>query len=292
MKKLLFLALLLCSASLYAQTDTTYIYIDSMGMPAKGWEKASSFYKAYKQDSAKYILSHHGRSTQILSKETYLDADFTIMNGQYVDYRNGKPVLKGMYLNNEREGVFVRYDTSGRVIEMESYARDTLNGTYAQYWPNGVKKEAGNYKQGKKVGEWVAHYENDSLAIREIYNEDSKLVDSIYLDENGKATQKFSVMTPAIYPGGMDNFYKFFGDNLKYPSEVIDRQIGGTLFASFIINKEGSIEDIRIEKSPHYSFSKEVLRVLKKTAKWTPATFLGKKIEVKFTMPVRFGIMN
>ena len=290
MKKLLFLALLFFSGPLYAQVDTTYVYMDRFYNPVKGWENAELFYKAYKQDSTKYILSLHDRTTQILRKETYLDADFTIRNGQYVNYQNGKPVLKGVYLNSEREGIFVRYDTSGRVLETKSYVKNVLDGPCALYWPNGIIKEAGNYKNGQKIGEWIAHYENDSLAIKEVFDENNKLIDSIYLDEQGRTTQKLKVMTPAIFPGEMESFYRFIGRNLKFPEELMWREINGIVFVSFTINATGKLTDIEIETSSHASLSKEVIRTLEKSPNWIPATFLGKKIDFKSNIPVKFTL--
>lgn len=290
MKKLFLLALLLCSASLYAQTDTAYAYVDSNYKAVSGWEKAVYYYKAYKKDSANFILSVHNRAGQLQKREVYLDAGLTIKNGQSVIYTNGKPTEKGIYINDEREGLFVEYDTLGNVLKTESYRRDTLNGAYSSYWPNGTVKETGNYNRGSKTGEWISHYESGKLAVSEKYTEDSKLVNGTYLDEEGNAITRDKIEVIPAFPGGINKFYELLGRNMRYPRDAAERGIRGEVKVSFIITETGAIEDIKIKKKLYPSLDQEALRVMKLSPKWVPAKQFGKNVRVMYTIPIRFDI--
>ena len=60
--------------------------------------------------------------------------------------------------------------------------------------------------------------------------------------------------------------------------------------ATFIINRDGSLSDVKILQSPEAEFSWEVLRVLERSPKWTPGQQKGKAVRVKYTIPVDFRI--
>lgn len=69
------------------------------------------------------------------------------------------------------------------------------------------------------------------------------------------------------FPGGMEEFYKFFNANFKIPDE---EGLKGKIFASFIIEKDGSLSEIKILRDIGYGTGKETIRVLKLCPKWNP----------------------
>lgn len=293
MKKLLLIGLLLYSATLFAQTDTAYAYVDSNYRAVKDWNIAAYYYKAYMKDSTSYILSMHNRTGQLQKKEIYLDAALQIKNGQSVTYKNGKPILKGVYINNEREGVFVSYDTLGNVLETQTYKRDTLDGAYAAYWPNGIVKQVGSYTHGNKIGEWTGHYESGKVAMSEKYNgSDPKPYSSTYLDEEGKETTFVKLETPPTFPGGIDKFYMLLARNIKYPPDAAEKNIQGNVFISFTVTETGAIENIKIDRKLYPSLDQEALRVMKLSPKWIPGKHYGKNVRVLYNIPIRFSIQN
>jgi hypothetical protein len=91
----------------------------------------------------------------------------------------------------------------------------------------------------------------------------------------------------SVYPdyvGGMKKFYAFVKDNYKFPKKA--NKVNGELRASFVIEKDGSIKEVKIIKDLGNGTGAELARVLNKSAKWYPAEHNGKKQRVYFELPV------
>lgn len=92
------------------------------------------------------------------------------------------------------------------------------------------------------------------------------------------------------FPGGEAACFKWLSENIKYPSICVEQGVQGRVQAQFVVNKDGSIVDIKIMRSPDPYLSKEAERVLKIMPKWRPGRQRGKPVRVKFTLPVTFRL--
>lgn len=92
------------------------------------------------------------------------------------------------------------------------------------------------------------------------------------------------------FPGGEEACMKWLSDNIKYPPICVEQGIQGRVYAQFVVNKDGSIVDIKIVRSPDPYLSKEAERVLKMMPKWSPGKQRGKPVRVKFSLPVMFRL--
>ena len=92
------------------------------------------------------------------------------------------------------------------------------------------------------------------------------------------------------FPGGDEACMKWLNEHIKYPSIAVEQGIQGRVSASFVVNRDGSIVDIQILRSPDPSLSKEAERVLKEMPKWKPGKQRGKPVRVKFALPVMFRL--
>ncbi|RAV97948.1 energy transducer TonB [Pseudochryseolinea flava] len=107
------------------------------------------------------------------------------------------------------------------------------------------------------------------------------------------------------YTGGMSSFKQFLSDNIKYPADAIQRGISATLFANFIVNKDGSISDVKVIQAKYASangelkenelpstiadkFTNEAIRVIQAMPKWRPGKQNGKNVRVRFVVPINF----
>lgn len=96
---------------------------------------------------------------------------------------------------------------------------------------------------------------------------------------------------PAQFEGGfLPEFRNWIIGKIRYPEEAYEQRIGGTVRARFVIEKDGTLTNIIIDKSSHQSLSKEVERVLKRSPKWTPATVNGEPVRLRYSLPVEFMI--
>jgi protein TonB len=92
------------------------------------------------------------------------------------------------------------------------------------------------------------------------------------------------------FPGGQAALLKWIGDNIKYPAIAQEQGIQGRVFAQFVVNKDGSIVDVKILRSPDPSLSKEAERVIKLMPKWRPARQGNKNVRSRFNLPVMFRL--
>ncbi len=84
------------------------------------------------------------------------------------------------------------------------------------------------------------------------------------------------------FPGGMDKFLKWVGNNYTPPEE----DVKGRVIVSFVVEKDGSLTDIKVLKDIGYGTGAEALRVLKKCPRWTPAEQNGKKVRCSYQLPI------
>jgi TonB family protein len=96
--------------------------------------------------------------------------------------------------------------------------------------------------------------------------------------------------TPPSYPGGVAEFYKFLGKSIKYPLSASDNEIQGNVFVSFTVEKDGSLNDIKVERKLGYGTDEEAVRVLKLSKKWNPGMQNGRAVRVKYNIPIKFSL--
>ncbi len=95
-----------------------------------------------------------------------------------------------------------------------------------------------------------------------------------------------SVEQIPTFPGGMQSFNLFLKKNLKWP--VGEEDVRGKVFLKFIVEKDGSLTDFVILRSPSFAFGNEAIHVMKKSPKWIPAKIKGQPVRCYYTIPVSF----
>ncbi|MEO6150275.1 MAG: TonB family protein, partial [Mucilaginibacter sp.] len=88
--------------------------------------------------------------------------------------------------------------------------------------------------------------------------------------------------------GGKEAWSKFLQKHLRYPAAAEDRGLNGRVFLSFIIEKDGRLTDIKVERGAGFGFDEEALRVLKMAPAWKPGIQNGRPVRVKYTIPINF----
>lgn len=96
----------------------------------------------------------------------------------------------------------------------------------------------------------------------------------------------------AQFPGGEEACMKWLAEHLKYPSICQEQGVQGRVYVSFVVNKDGSIVDVEIKRSPDPNLSKEAERVVKSMPKWKPARQGNRTVRSRFNLPVMFRLNN
>lgn len=87
------------------------------------------------------------------------------------------------------------------------------------------------------------------------------------------------------FPGGMQKFYTYVGRNFEKPEEEVSKTM--KIYISFVIEKDGSMTDIKVLKDPGYGLGKEAIRVLKSLkTKWEPGSINGKSVRTSYNLPI------
>ena len=92
------------------------------------------------------------------------------------------------------------------------------------------------------------------------------------------------------YPGGQIAMLKYIMENIKYPEQAMKEGIQGRVTVRFIVEKDGSISDVKPVLSVHPLLNKEAVRVVKSMPTWTPGKQNGKPVRVRFNVPVMFKL--
>lgn len=94
----------------------------------------------------------------------------------------------------------------------------------------------------------------------------------------------------AEFPGGMDSMYAYIVKNLKYPEKAKAEGIEGRVFVSFIIEKDGSISNVKILRGIGGGCDEAVVEMIKNMPKWKPAKQRGKPVRCQFNLPIKFEL--
>jgi protein TonB len=109
--------------------------------------------------------------------------------------------------------------------------------------------------------------------------------------EEEKADQIFDVVeTQPNPPGGMSGWNKYLSDNLKYPTQARRMGVEGTVIVVFVINTDGSIQDVEVLRGIGGGCDEEAVKIVKAAPKWEPGKQRGKPVRTRMRLPIRFKL--
>ena len=131
----------------------------------------------------------------------------------------------------------------------------------------------------KKLGDETIKGDPDApLTVEPVGNGPKEVV-----EEDNAIYNSAGIEVKPEYPGGLPKFYNFIKNNYQAPEE---EGLKGKVIVSFVVEKDGSLTDIKVLKDIGYGTGAEAIRVLKKCAKWTPAEQNGKKVRCSYQIPI------
>lgn len=92
------------------------------------------------------------------------------------------------------------------------------------------------------------------------------------------------------FPGGQTALISWLASNIKYPAISEENGVQGHVVCSFIVERDGSLSDIKVRRSVDPALDKEAIRVLKTMPKWFPGKEKGIAVRVQYTFPVTFKL--
>jgi periplasmic protein TonB len=111
------------------------------------------------------------------------------------------------------------------------------------------------------------------------------------VEEKEDVDQIFSVVEESAEPkGGMPAFYKFVGEKIKYPAQARRMGVEGRVFVEFVVNRDGSIVDVRSIKGIGAGCDEEAVRIVQSAPAWKPGKQRGKAVRQKMVIPIIFKL--
>lgn len=98
------------------------------------------------------------------------------------------------------------------------------------------------------------------------------------------------VETMPEFPGGDNELMSFLGANIKYPEACKEEGVEGTVFVSFIVSKEGKVQNVNVLQSPDDRLSESAINTINQMPDWTPGSHDGNPVNVSYNLPIRYQL--
>jgi len=153
-----------------------------------------------------------------------------------------------------------------------------------------------------KMPESSEEFKNKSLAKPAGYTNLNKISVVSYLpkptepdvipepDQDKTVYDFVSIEKQPEFQGGIAKFYKYLSGAIKYPILAQERNVQGKVFLSFVVEKNGSLTDVRITRGLGSGTDEEAMRVIKESPKWNPGIQNGVPVRVKYNINVNFTL--
>jgi protein TonB len=184
------------------------------------------------------------------------------------------------------------YQIYGPMISWESYkdaALEIANGDFIWYNIKGEKDSSATFLNGQKISfdnniKAVVQNSNNSINKQAIEGDSTK---QKLIDVNIDPADSH----PAEFNGGIKGWTYYLEKNLVTPDRLknlTNKSTKYTVVVCFIVDKSGNLSNIRIEKSCEWSADNEIIRILKKSPKWLPATIKGSSVVYRHIQSITF----
>ena len=132
--------------------------------------------------------------------------------------------------------------------------------------------------------------DNDIYSKKEQNEKESKSKEEQNESESNKIFNGDDVDQQPSFPGGTNALNTFILSNLKYPVWAQEKGIQGRVVVKFIVEKDGSISNVEVDRSVSPSLDNEAMRVVKAMPKWIPGQINGKAVKVECSHPFVFQL--
>lgn len=95
---------------------------------------------------------------------------------------------------------------------------------------------------------------------------------------------------PSFSKGGASGFMNYLWKNIKFPTYDIENHVQGKVMVTFVVEKDGTLSDVKVLTSPDKYIGKAVVDVVKTSPPWNPGMQNGLPVRIQFTIPFKFDL--
>jgi len=108
-------------------------------------------------------------------------------------------------------------------------------------------------------------------------------------DGSGSEEPLFLVEVMPTFKGGdLTKFREWVAKRTNYPAAAMENKIRGTVFLTFIVEKDGSVSNVTVLKGIHPLLDEEAVKAISDSPKWSPGLQRGQPVRVRFQIPLTF----
>jgi TonB family protein len=202
--------------------------------------------------------------------------------GDIISYfPNGKIYLTGRYNDSSRLIVNESRDSAGNVLVTGG------NGHWIKYDEAfRVVLSEGNIANGLENGQWQGRL-GDTIKYNCTYV-NGVVINGVSHSINGKDYIFTKAEEPPMFKGGISAVYRFLSSHVHYPIEAREKNITGKVYMTFVVDKDGSLTDIKVARGIGGGCDEETLRIFKLSPKWKPGQKFGVPVPVQLIMPFSY----
>lgn len=138
------------------------------------------------------------------------------------------------------------------------------------------------------------YLDEDGNILPQYLDEDGNFIPQIEIEEVEEEEEEETIFTvveeSAMFPGGQEELMKYISENLRYPQQAREEGTQGLVYVTFVVEKDGSLTDIRILRDLGNGCGEEAVRIVKTMPKWIPAKQRGKEVKMQYNLPVKFTL--
>jgi periplasmic protein TonB len=146
-----------------------------------------------------------------------------------------------------------------------------------------------DYKEGVLHGDLITFWENGQPKRKDRYI-NGELIEGQVLNSDGQETIHYNFKIYPEFPGGVDRLLQFLSANLRYPKKERKRNIEGRVLVNFVVERDGTITNVRIIESVSKGLDREAIRVVKRLPNFEPGMEDGLKVRFQYNLPVMFRL--
>jgi protein TonB len=252
-------------------------------------------FKAHAQNEIRYLNVQ--KTPCDSAQATYVEHIFwsgtTRDQGKKALYRRDGTIVEqaeySSFEKSERTGLNTWYYPNGTKKLEAYYEQNKQSGAFTYYHPNGTIKAIGKKLLNEYADSLRSYYPNGKLKRLDIYKDGKRMQGTCY-GVDGDTIPHFDFDMEAEYIGGAQELLKFIQNNVIYPSDAIELNIRGKVYARFTVDSTGLVRDIKIVKGVYHSLDQEVVRVIGQMPPWRPAQIDGEAISSFYMLPVFFSL--
>ncbi len=109
-------------------------------------------------------------------------------------------------------------------------------------------------------------------------------------DEAEEAQIFMVVESMPAFPGGENALNRYLAENIKYPQMAKESGIQGRVFVTFVVERDGSVTDVKVLRGIGGGCDEEAIRVVKGMPRWSAGKQRGKPVRVQFNLPIKFTL--